>query len=183
MGTVVWNIGSNLVQGSTLITDADYIKGFTQATDKIEMLGLTLQSGVGGQVALSSSGDSLNTAGDVATITDGAEASELASIVTGTESQAYVINVDLDTEMGTSVFVSGGALSQAGVTAAVTQLQTLVQTTSANTAIIFAVDDGTNTAMFLYQEGALDQGIQAGEVTLMGVLDANTAALAIADFT
>jgi hypothetical protein len=43
-------------------------------------------------------------------------------------------------------------------------------TTVANTNVFIAVTDGTNTAIYQYQEGALDQGIQAGELTLVTIV-------------
>jgi hypothetical protein len=182
VGTIKYNLSSDLVSGTTA-TNGDVILNWGQGNDKIELVGATLQSGGGGQIVLSSVGDSIANTGDVAVITNGNEAAELASITTGADSNAYILHVDLDTEMGAEVFYTGGAISQSGVTEGVNQLISLVGTTAANTNIIFALDDGTNTALFHYQEGALDAGIQSSELSLMGVIVGESTALADGDFT
>ena len=172
------NLSSELASGTT-VASADTYNNFVVNTDQIELVGGTLASGGGGQVVLSTTLDDLQQAGDVYVASTLAE---LATFNAGGVATAYVVLLDDNATFGANGFTGGtsAATAQGAVNAAVTYLtgNGIAGTTSANTNVILGVEvdtdnDGASNgvALFQYQEGALDAGIQGSELTLIGIFN------------
>jgi archaellum component FlaG (FlaF/FlaG flagellin family) len=81
----------------------------------------------------------------------------------------FEVNADVVNDPGNTL------LNQAGINEAISFISANIgKTTIANASVLLTVEDGANTAIFQYQEGALDAGIQASELTLIGVLEGVT---------
>jgi len=143
-------------------------------------VGDTLRSGGGGLNPLSTTTDNFTLASDIAAT----DTAGLGTFATGAVSSAYIVTSSY--EIGVDGAGTGNTLlTQAGIDEAVAYFtgNGIAATTTANTNVILGIDDGTNTAFFQYQEGALDAGIQSSELTLIGVYGAQEVAdFAIANF-
>jgi len=185
MTVIKLNLNADVASGTTL-ANADQWTGFTTTKSKLDLSGTTLMSTGGTILALTNGAvtSSDNTA--AATTNDTYSADTLTSaagrfLSTGTVGDlanlgalsnqgVLIFKLTTDIVTGTTSGVANTLLNQAGVDEAVSYITANIGTaTVANTNVFFIVQDGTNSAIFQYQEGALDQGIQASELTLMGV--------------
>lgn len=193
------NLNADVASGTTL-ANADTYTGFTTTKQAIDLSGTTLQSTGGTILALTSVAVTSSTPGAVGTENDTltgsndlggttaarflstGTASNLANLGSLANQPVLVFELTTDIVTGTTASVANTLLNQAGVDEAVSYITTNIGTaTVANTNALLVVADGTNQALFQYQEGTLDQGIQASELTLVGVFNGN-ATLAAADF-
>ena len=166
--TVRINLFSDLTNGSTNILGVDIITGFTSGTDKIDLAGTTLTTTGGTIIPLTVMG----AADDLGSVTverfaNDAVPASLTNIAALTNQAVAVFEINVDAVSG----AGNSLLNQAGVNEAIAFIAANIgTTTAANASVLLSIEDGANTAIFQYQEGALDQGIQASELTLVGVL-------------
>jgi len=192
--TVRINLSSELASGTT-VASADTYTNFQDGADFIQFVGGTLSNGAGGGILLTTGTDDLTVAADVYKATT---LLELATFNSGSVSSAYILLLDdiaaFDSNAGAG-FTGGAsaATAQGAVTAAVTYLSGngIAATVGANLHMIIGVTVDTNNdgaangvALFDYQEGAADAGIQASELTLIGIFNGVAVDnLTVTDFT
>ena len=172
------NLASDITSGNVTLTNADTITAFGTATsrgnvftDTINLQGVTLANGATTVATQVNNGGGGVTYTGTTVVTAG---SNLHNLATGANSGA-VIFVDSDATGTTGLTAS--FTTQAGITAAVSYItQNIGDTgvaTNANTLI--GVNDGTNTAVFRFQNLAGDSSVIAStELTLVGVLVGTT---------
>ncbi|MBK6592269.1 MAG: hypothetical protein IPG23_05750 [Burkholderiales bacterium] len=163
--TVRININADVATGATLAS-VDQVTGVTAGTDFIDLSGTTLMSTGGSIKALTLGNDSLNWLA----ATTATPFSNLA-LLANQSVQVFSLNT-VDTVVGTTGLVANTLLNQAGIDEAVAYITGNIGTSGSvqNTNVFITVTDGTNTGIFQYQEGAVDAGIQAAELTLVGTL-------------
>jgi len=172
------NINADVAAGTTL-ANADQITGLTTTVNKIDLAGTTLMS-TGGTVLPLTNGADSGLAGAGVAYVSGAAAG-FANLASVANQQGLIFEVSDSTLSG----AGNTLLTAAGIANAVTFITTNIATTTVqNTNVFIIVNDAVNSALFYYQEGALDQGIQASELTLVGVFVANdgTTGLVSGDF-
>lgn len=180
------NLNADVASGTTLAS-ADQWSNFTTTVEKLDLSGTTLMTTGGTILALTNGAVTSSNNAAVATTNDGIAADDMGSttatrfLSTGTVSDianlgsltnqgVMIFKLTTDIVTGTTSGVSNTLLNQAGVTEAVTYITASIGTaTVANTNVFLYVNDGTNSALFQYQEGTLDQGIASTELTLVGV--------------
>jgi hypothetical protein len=164
--TVRIDLSTDVASG-VVKTNADTIVGLA-STDKIDLIGVTMKAANGDSVALTTgnagSGDTITSASGRYLSTG---VSNLSDLTSGSDANAVVINV-------TNNATTGVLTGQAGIDLAVTYITSNIGTVAsgANNAqnVIFAINDGTNTALFSYTEAGTT-GIQSTELTLVAVLN------------
>ena len=172
-GNVRINLNADVAAGTTLV-NADQITNFTTNSDKVNLTGSTLMSSGGTVMALTVLADDLG--GTTAARFVSGAAATMANLGLAANQPGLVFNVTGDNSV--ALFTT-----QAGINEAVTFITANIGTSTVqNTNVLITVWDGANTAVFQYQEGALDQGIQASELTLVGVLNGTPATLTAGDF-
>jgi hypothetical protein len=187
--TIVAENLSLFTAGDVNLADADQVTGFIQAqataqhgkdvlnADKINLTGVTLTSSNGNTIASSTDiGSSGGTNYSAVFVSD--TSANLASFG-GSNAGKDIFNI-------TDAATTASFTAQAGITAAVTFITTSVGTSGngANQNAVIAVNNGTDTALFHYVEGATPTaGIQASELTLIGVLHGNATGLVAGNFS
>ena len=157
-GFTAANVGS---AGETIVTSRINLTGATFVTAANTNVSTTVDNGTGGTNYTAYTTVSVATA--MANFQDSANIGSVIFVATN--------------NITTSSFTA-----QAGITAAVTYITGTIGTSgnAVNQNAMIAVNDGTNTALFNYVEGAtLDAGIQAGELTLVGVVQGKTGLTAL----
>jgi len=172
---VRFNLASDLVAASTARTDADRIDNFASG-DQIDLAAFTLVSGSGAQLSLqASSGLAATTNKDdfSGSRTVSGNAASFANLTTGGNENALVLFIQ---DGGTATFTTDAAVNAAR-DLIINNVGTASSGVGASQKIIIVVQSttGNSNAMFLYQEAGTN-GIQAGELTLIGVVNGKTLA-------
>ncbi len=163
--TVIYDLSADVAAGVQL-SNADTIAGFsntTTASDLINIGGITLQSGNGTTLVTTLGVTSDGTFTTAAVNLDGATVTLVSANLVIRDTTASTTGA-WTTQAHVDAYINGLVANAANIT------------TAANTKILIAVDGSTaNTfALFLYDEGTLDAGIQASEMTLIGIFTGNT---------
>lgn len=191
------NLNADVASGTNL-ADADIYTGFTVGKHFIDLSGAMLQSS-GGMILALTTAMVTSSAATLAGTNDGffsmdnfgatmpgrflssASASDFSNFGAIANQSAMVFDLTSDIVTGEQAGASNSLLNQAGVDEAVAYIVgNFATSTVANVSVLLLVSDGANQAMFRYQEGGLDQGIQASELTLIGVFDGGIGGVGIA---
>lgn len=175
------NLNADVASG-TLLADADVYTGFTVGKHFIDLSGAVLQSS-GGWISSLSNAFVTSSGTTPAETNDGHQATNnlgvehtsasvynFANFGAISNQDTVAFNLTSDIVTGEQDGVQNSLLNQAGLDEAISYITNNFGTsTVANVNTLLLVTDGTNQAIFHYQEGSLDQGIQASELSLVGV--------------
>jgi len=151
---------TNVTSVGTVVTSRINLTGTTFVTAANTNVSTSVDNGTGG-----TNYTSTTTVGTAASLANFQDAGNIGSVIF----------------VATNAATTASFTAQAGIAAAVTFITGNIGTSgnAANQNGIVAVNDGTNTAIFHYQEGSLDAGIQASELTLVGVLQGTNGVTAL----
>jgi hypothetical protein len=178
---------TDFTAGDVALTSADQTtSGFTSVNVTLNSTVVTSRINLTGATFVTAASTNINTA-----IDNGAGNTLYTGAATVVATGASMANLQNAGNIGGVIFVAtdvattASFTAQAGIAAAVTYITGTIGTSGnvGNENAMIAVNNGTDTALFHYVEGAtVSAGIQASELTLVGVLH-NTTGLTALNFS